>query len=194
MRSDIPTDAANDTPNDTSSARKRNILGEVREALRSNRRGHSRLFLWMRAHHDDLAAEFAANPPNWQQLAQVFRDQGLTDRTDKAPSPAIARLTWYRVRQAVARTKAEAKRNPTAAVAPIMVTTPLPSPAPPDPWRPADSQASGPAPVTSAGTPAVGATVAERLRAFRASLNEGKVRIPEPINPAKSRGKNDGET
>jgi len=150
----------------------------------------------MRAHHDDLVAELAANAPNWQQLAQVFRDEGLTDRTGKAPSAAMARLTWYRVRQAAARAKAEAKRKPPVTVAPIAATIPLPSPPPPAPWLPPGSLAGGPGttPAASDGAPAAGATVAERLRAFRASLNEGKVRIPEPINPAKLRGKTDGQT
>jgi hypothetical protein len=170
----------------------------VRETLRSNRRGHSPLFLWMRAHHDDLTAEFAANPPNWQQLAQVFSDQGLTDRTGKASSPAIARLTWYRVRQAVARAKNAAKHKPHVPPVPVAVTTLLPSSAPSDSQRPADRQIVGPAPAapvgSDVGAPAGGTTVDERLRAFRASLNTGKVRIPEPINPAKPRGKTDGDT
>jgi hypothetical protein len=192
VRADTPIDAASDT----TSGRKKNILGQVREALRSNPRGHSPLFLWMRAHHDDLVAEFSANPPNWQQLAQIFHAEGLTDRTGKAPSAAMARLTWYRVRQAAAQAKAEAKRKPPVTVPPIVATIPLPSPPPPAPWLLAGSQAGGPgpAPAASDGVPAAGPTVAERLRAFRASLNEGKVRIPEPINPAKSRGKTDGET
>ena len=149
MRTDTPTDAASDT----TSARKRNILGRVRAVLRSNRRGHSPLFLWMRAHHDDLVAELAANAPNWQQLAQVFRDEGLTDRTGKAPSAAMARLTWYRLRQAAAQAKAEAKRKPPVTVAPIAATIPLPSPPPPAPWLPPGSLAGGPgtAPAASDG-------------------------------------------
>lgn len=116
MRADTPVDAPTDTPQ----ARKRNILGQVREALRSSARGHSPLFLWMRAHHDELVVEFAANPPNWQQLTQIFRHEALTDRTGKAPSPAIARLTWYRVRQAVAasRAKIQTERNSAARALP----------------------------------------------------------------------------
>jgi len=151
----------------------------------------------MRAHHDDLVAEFAANAPNWQQLAQIFHDEGLTDRTGKAPSAAIARLTWYRVRQAVAQAKADAKRNPPVAAPPIVATIPLPSPTSPAPWPPAGSQAAGPGPapaVSGTGAPAAGATAEERLRAFRASLNEGKVRIPEPINPRQAERKDDGQT
>jgi hypothetical protein len=134
-QSDTPVDVRADAASDTTSTRKTSIITQVREAVRSNRRGHSPLFLWMRMHHDDLAAEFAANTPNWQQLAQIFRDEGLTDQTGKAPSPAIARLTWYRVRQAVARTKVESKRKPLVSVA-LAAAAPLPSPAPCDPGLP----------------------------------------------------------
>lgn len=191
MRADTPSDAQGDTL----ATRKKNILGQVREVLRSSPRGHSPLFLWMRANHDDLAAAFAANPPNWQQLSEIFRDERLTDRTGKPPSPAIARLTWYRVRQAVAKMEAEARRRSPATPPVVGVTTPLPSTAPTASSRPrVGSQAVEPPPVAPTDAPAVAITATERLRAFRARLNEGKVRIPEPINPAKSRGETDGET
>lgn len=162
MRTDTPVDAESDT----SPTRKRNILGQVREALKSNRRGHSPLFLWMRAHHDELVAEFAANTPNWQQLAQIFRDEGLTDQTGKAPSPAIARLTWYRVRQAVARAKAQAKRKPLVSLT-LAAAAPLPSPVPCDPGRPADRPPHASPPVQ----PAVGGED-DPLARLRRTLNE----------------------
>ena len=95
---------------DTLATRKKNILGQVRRcsspAHAVTRRSSSGC-----VKPDDLAAAFAANPPNWQQLSEIFRDERLTDRTGKAPSPAIARLTWYRVRQAVAKMEAEARRR-----------------------------------------------------------------------------------
>jgi hypothetical protein len=165
-QSDTPLDARADTTSDTPSTRRTSIISQVREAVRSNRRGHSPLFLWMRTHHDDLAAEFAANTPNWQQLAQIFRDEGLTDQTGKAPSPAIARLTWYRVRQAVAQTKAEAKRKPLVSVA-LAAATPLPSPMPREPRPPADRPPAPSPPVQ----PATGADD-DPIARLRRTLNE----------------------
>lgn len=167
-QSDTPIDAPADTASDApaTGTRKTSILAQVREAVRSNRRGHSPLFLWMRTHHDDLAAEFAANTPNWQQLAQIFCDQGLTDQTGKAPSPAIARLTWYRVRQAVARTKAEADRKPRVTF-PLAAATPLPSPVPCQPRPPADRPPALSPPVQ----PATGADD-DPIARLRRTLNE----------------------
>ena len=164
-QSDTPIDAPADAARDAPATRKTSILAQVREAIRSNRRGHSPLFLWMRTHHDDLTAEFAANTPNWQQLAQIFRDEGLTDRTGKAPSPAIARLTWYRVRQAVARTKAEANRKPR--VSALAGTTALPSPMPCEPRPTADR----PPAVSSPVQPATGADD-DPIARLRRTLNE----------------------
>jgi len=172
---------------------------DVAKVVAANRdRGgrHSPLYRWMRSHHDALVAAFEMDGASWGVVTEMLTENGLTDGDGKQPAIRRAQKTWYRVKHdvAAARAKAEAKRKPPPALARVVATTPLPSPAPPDSWRPGNRAVGLSPPAASDGTPAGGASVAERLRAFRASLNEGKVRIPEPINPAKSRGKNDGET
>jgi len=144
----------------------------------------------MRVHHDALAAAFDADGASWRVVTEMLVENGLTDGDGKQPAIRRAQKTWYRVKRdvAAARAKAEAKRKPPPALAPVVATIRLPSPAP-DPWRP-DNRAVGlTPPAASDGAPAVGASVEERLRVFRASLNEGKVRIPEPINPRQAERK-----
>jgi hypothetical protein len=109
----------------------------------------------------------------------MLAENGLTDRDGKQPAIRRAQKIRYRAKRDVAasRAKAEAKRRPRAALGPVVATIPLPSPAPPDPWRP-DNHPAGltlPAASDTGAAPAAGATVEERLRAFRASLTEGKV-------------------
>ena len=170
---------------------------DVAKVVTANReRGgrHSLLYQWMRSHHDAIAAAFDADGACWRVVTEMLAENGLTDGDGKQPAIRRAQKTWYRVKRdvAAARAKAAAKRKLPPALAPVVATIPLPSPDPPDPWRPAAGQA-GAAAVASVASdtsaPAAGATVAERLRAFRASLNEGKVRIPEPINPRQTERK-----
>jgi hypothetical protein len=175
-------------------------LTQLVTANRAKGGRHSPLYRWMRARHDALAAALEADGASWPTIAAMLASSGLTDGAGKPPTPERARKCWHQVRKdvAAARAKTDARRKPPPALAPIVATTPLPSPALPDPLRPTGGQAAGVVAFASVASdtsaPATSATVEERLRAFRASLNEGKVRIPEPINPAKSRGKTDGET
>lgn len=158
---------------------------------------HSSLYRWMRSHHDALSAAFEADGASWRVVAEMLAGTGLTDGVGKQPAIRRLQKTWYRVKRdvAVARAKNEARRKSLPALASIVTATPVVSPAPPDPWRSGESQtASSAPPVEPAETAAGEAIVEERLRAFRATLNAGKVRIPEPINPAKPRGTTDGQT
>ena len=68
--------------------------------------GRSRLYHWMRNHHDELRDGFAAHRPDWRLLAQEFTRLGLTDRNGRAVSAETARKTWLRVRADVARVRA----------------------------------------------------------------------------------------
>jgi hypothetical protein len=173
-----------------------NDVAKVVTANREKGGRHSPLYRWMRSHHDALAAAFDADGASWRVVTEMLAENGLTDGDGKQPVIRRAQKTWYRVKRDVAatRAKAEAKSKPSPALAPVVATIPLPSPASPDPWRPDNRAVGTTPPAASDGAPAVAASVEERLRAFRASLNEGKVRIPEPINPTKLRGKTHGET
>jgi hypothetical protein len=168
-------------------------FAKIVAANRSHGGRRSPLYRWMRARHDALAASLEIDGPAWIRVTEALREAGLTDGAGKPPTLSRVRTTWYHVKRdvAAARTKAEAKRKPSVAVAPVVVTTPQSSP--PDTWRPANRQAADPTPVAAVVScdrgAAASVSVDERLRAFRASLNTGKVRIPEPINPAKPKGK-----
>jgi hypothetical protein len=74
-------------------------MTQIRDAASSGRR--SALFRWMTRNFDGFAAALQdAGKPNWAALADKFSEMGLTDRQGKSPTPAGARLTWYKVRQA----------------------------------------------------------------------------------------------
>jgi hypothetical protein len=68
--------------------------------------GRSRLYFWMRNHHDELRDGFVAHRPDWRLLAQEFTRLGLTDRNGVSVKPETARKTWVRVRADVARVRA----------------------------------------------------------------------------------------
>ena len=63
----------------------------------------SSLFYWLYDHHDALVEAVAGRPIRWAPLCREFADLGLTDRTGKPASPAIARKTWRTVRREVAQ-------------------------------------------------------------------------------------------
>ena len=75
-------------------------LGEVRDALRTARKGtvRSALYHWMWQNHDGLSALFEEATPAWAILAETFGGMELTDRDGKSPTAKTARMTWYRVR------------------------------------------------------------------------------------------------
>ncbi|WP_161630805.1 hypothetical protein, partial [Asaia sp. SF2.1] len=107
---------------------------------------HSRLFHFLKEHHDAIIAkqEACGDPMDWRALCPWFAENGLTNIQGEVPSVGCARLTWYRVRraigalrdrhaQAVERAEAEKMRRKAekAAAAQAMRTParePLPSP------------------------------------------------------------------
>jgi hypothetical protein len=64
---------------------------------RKRRARHSKLYLWMREHFDELQAVQGAGRPDWITAAEEFARLGLTDKNEKPPSPHTARMTWTRV-------------------------------------------------------------------------------------------------
>ena len=86
------------------------IAAKLEKAAVLDRR--SPLYLWMVEHFDALRDAIAkAGRPNWTSLAKTFAEEGVTDIRGKPPSPAVARLTWFKVRKA-------AEEKPTAKAAP----------------------------------------------------------------------------
>jgi hypothetical protein len=106
------------------------LLAENTTARTSGRGRRSQLYLWLRAHHDQLLDGFRGTGPSWSQIATHLGDNGVVDGAGKAPAPETVRATWYRVRGDVAAARAthaeSAASDPTRAV----VFTPS-RPAPP---------------------------------------------------------------
>jgi hypothetical protein len=92
------------------------MASNVRAAGRGRR---SRLYLWLRAHHDQLVSGFTQNGPSWGTIATHLGNNGLVDGGGKPPAPETVRATWYRVRRDVAAARA---RDDTAAAEPVGVT------------------------------------------------------------------------
>ena len=78
----------------------------------------SSLFYWLYDHHDAVIEAVADRPIRWAPLCREFADLGLTDRTGKPASPAIARKTWHSVRREVARQRGRQPETRMASVGP----------------------------------------------------------------------------
>lgn len=146
-------------------------FAEVAATVRKVPNGRrSELSRWLIRHRAEFAAvlaedrEFAS--PNWSAWAENLAAQGIVNRDGRAPTADAMRMAWKRIeRQARGRQ----------------------APAPHSSVRMAEPAAGAVAPPAPA-LPGTDAEVTEKLRAFRASLNAGKVRIPEPVNPRKPDG------
>jgi len=66
----------------------------------------SSLFWWLFDIHDEILSRKRGKRIIWAPIAAEAAALGLTDRDNKPASPEVARLTWYRVRQEVARRRA----------------------------------------------------------------------------------------
>ena len=155
----------------------------------------SPVYRWMLSNYAELREALEQDSPNWGAVAVALDKGGLTDRDGNPPAPGTVAQTWYRVRRAVMR---KAARDAEPARPPVAVQ--LLRPAAGRAAEPATgavsppSRPSPPRPPEPSQAASAAMTVEARLRAFRAGLNAGKVRIPEPINPANPRGNADGET
>lgn len=68
---------------------------------------HSGVFIWMKNNHDTLAQALAGKRVSWKRMCDWLEQLGLTDRSGKTPTQRNARETWYQVRKAVLREKAD---------------------------------------------------------------------------------------
>jgi hypothetical protein len=80
-------------------------LAAILEAIRRSPQ-RSSLFYWLHEHHDAVIEAAAGKPIRWAPLCTRFAELGLTDRTGKPASEAIARKTWHGVRRLVAKERA----------------------------------------------------------------------------------------
>jgi hypothetical protein len=131
----------------------RDRLGEVRDALRTARKGtvRSALYHWMRQNHDGLTKLFEETTPAWAILAETFGRMGLTDRDGKSPTAKTARMTWYRVRLDVKRSRVRSAGCVARGSAPDFVSNPWTDSSHPlrgtdCPMRPEDTRQHDPPP------------------------------------------------
>jgi hypothetical protein len=66
----------------------------------------SMLYLWLHAHHDQLAEVFAQNGPSWARIASHLGKNGIVGDGGDAPAPETVRSAWYRVRRDIAAARA----------------------------------------------------------------------------------------
>lgn len=66
----------------------------------------SSLFWWLFDHHDEIRHPASGKRITWAPVVAQVAALGLTDRDGKPATPGTVRLTWYRVRQEVARRRA----------------------------------------------------------------------------------------
>jgi hypothetical protein len=102
------------------------LTAENTTARTSGRGRRSQLYLWLRAHHDQLAEAFSQTGPAWSQIATSLGNNGVVDGAGKEPTPETVRATWYRVRRDVAAARARragpSPEGPAASVAFISST------------------------------------------------------------------------
>lgn len=93
------------------------FLREV-EAARAES-GRNTLAAWFRAHHDELLAELAGRPIEWDLYLAVFAKRGLRDADGNIPTRNTASKTWQRVQAAIAtdRARKQAQAAPAARLA-----------------------------------------------------------------------------
>ena len=89
------------------------FLREV-EAARAES-GRNTLAAWFRAHHDELLAELAGRPIEWDLYLAVFAKRGLRDADGNIPTRNTASKTWQRVQAAIATEKARKQAQATPA-------------------------------------------------------------------------------
>jgi hypothetical protein len=114
------------------------VIGLVAENARARAIGRGRrsqLYLWLRAHHDQLAASFAEIGPAWGSIAAHLGNIGLVGGWGDPPAPETVRKAWYLVRRDVAANRA--KSNGSAADDPTLVVTFTSQPASTSPVPPA---------------------------------------------------------
>jgi len=129
----------------------------LRAILREIEHGPERstLFWYMLDNYEDLSRSAARTRIRWVPLSERFAALGLLDGQGKTPTAENARLTWWNVRQEVAKRQAEHRQETQPAMPPSRLpATWRPQAATPPPSRLGVAQpANGPAPATNAQDP-----------------------------------------
>jgi len=147
-------------------------------------KARSPLFHWLFENHDELIARAPGGRISWKEICITFAEVGLTDTRGQAPSPALAKLTWQRVRKAVLQARArQAALKPSSGPAP-----PARGRAPPLSLSGHVAQAPAPLPVTPAvarprAPPVFGSDDPNLTAEQRANLLEAEEAIDRAFAP-----------
>lgn len=90
---------------------KPDVLGKIRSVLREGGSRRSPVSQWFLDNHDEFAALVEDRRPNWDMLAEKFREGGLVDTKGKSPSGDRLRVTWWRVQKEHAKRAARKARK-----------------------------------------------------------------------------------
>ncbi len=102
------------------------VIAEMERTATRGRGRRSALYLWFRANHNLLSAEFEKNAPSWTALAAILGERGLTNGDGGKPTAEGCRTVWFRVRREV--TSALAKRAGSSDAPLIGITMAEPEP------------------------------------------------------------------
>lgn len=162
----------------------RAVVGEIRKSG-----DRSPLFWWLVEHYDEIARAAEGRRLQWSSLCARFAEAGLTDLTGKPPSANTAKVTWQRVKRAVAKSR---QRQAAELAEPRRVGATPPSRIPRD-WRPEQvgqpaqtGPVTAPAPPETAQIPAQAHTVlaapeqSEKDRKFEQAFDEWLKRAGVP--------------
>jgi hypothetical protein len=83
------------------------LAAENSRARAIGRGRRSQLYLWLRAHHDQLAESFAETGPAWRSIAAHLGNIGVVGGWGDPAAPETVRKAWYQVRRDVVAARAE---------------------------------------------------------------------------------------
>ena len=145
--------------------RRETAADRLRQAAAPVRR--SALYRWMEQNFDEFSQIVAeAGRPNWRGIAEVLASEGLRNLRNEPPSPEGARLTWVKVRKAVA-----ARRRRQSRSLPPAVTAERQPMVGPEPQRATQS----------AVAPESASHADEQLARLDALFAQAKPKMPRPL-------------
>lgn len=118
-------------------------LARIAEVARASS-GRSKLARWFRIRHDEFLALVEETRPSWEALAKAFAEEGMTTAEGKPFTAETVRVTWYRVRKSVEKSRAKRAETvpPVAVEKPVTPLTPSSAGRDPAPGPDADPMAA----------------------------------------------------
>ena len=119
---------------------------ENSQARAIGRGRRSQLYLWLRAHHDQLAESFAETGPAWSSIAAHLGNIGVVGGWGDPAAPETVRKAWYLVRRDVATARARRADPASERTVPGVAFIPPSAPSAPPPSAPTSAPDGDPYP------------------------------------------------